>query len=109
MKRILSLVILSCLIIPAMAPATESDRFRLLSISDSEKLVLVSQISSKTKFLLDASAAKITANGKALEFKELKQYSIIEVKIELIKKDKSGISLDGTATEINIPELEAVK
>ena len=108
-KLILSLVILSFLIIPAIAPAKESDRYRLLSISDSEKLLLVSQIPGKKKFLLDASSVKITANGKALEFKELKQYSVIEVKMELRKKDKGGTSLDGTATEINIPNLEDIK
>lgn len=109
MKLILSLIILTFLIISAMAPAKEADRYRLLSISDSEKILLVSLIPSKEKFLLDASSAKITANGKALEFKELKQYSVIEVKMELRKKDKSGTSLDGTATEINIPNLEDVK
>jgi hypothetical protein len=109
MKIILSLIILSLLMIPAIAPAKDSNRYRLLSISDSEKVLLVSQIPSKEKFLLDASSVKITANGKALEFKELKQYSIIEVKMELRKKDKGGTSLDGTATEINIPDLEGVK
>jgi hypothetical protein len=109
MKLILAQIILSFLIILAIAPAAESDKFRLLSISDSEKLLLVSQIPSKKKFLLDASSVKITSNGKALEFKELKQYSIIQVKMELHKKDKNGIVLDGIATEINIPEMEIVK
>jgi hypothetical protein len=109
MKLIPSMIILSLLIIPAIALAKEANKYRLLSISDSEKLLLVSQIPSKKKFLLDASSVKITANGKALEFKELKQFSVIEVKMELRKKDKNGIFLDGSATEINIPDLEIAK
>jgi hypothetical protein len=109
MKLILAQIVLSFLIISAIAPAAEFDKFRLLSISDSEKLLLVSQIPSKKKFLLDASSVKITSNGKALEFKELKQYSIIQVKMEFRKKDKNGIVLDGIATEIEILEMESVK
>lgn len=90
----------------AIALAVESGMYRLLSISDSEKLILVSQIPSKTKFLLDASSAKITLNGKAAEFKELRQFSIIQVKMDLLKKSKNGIDLDGTAAEIKITNPE---
>lgn len=82
--------------------SVESTMFRLLSISESEKLILVSSIPDKTKYLLDASAAKITLNGKSAEFKELKQFSIVQVKLELGKKKKNSIELDGSAIEIMI-------
>jgi len=93
----------------AFSQAVESDKYRLLSISDSEKMILVSQIPSKTKYMLDASSAKITVNGKAGEFKELKVFSIIQVKADLKKSSKNGIEIDGAATEIRISEPENPK
>ena len=89
--------------------AVESDMYRLLSVSDSEKLILVSQIPSKTKYLLDATSAKITVNGKAAEFKELRAFSVIQVKVDLRKSSKNGIGLDGSATEIRISSPERPK
>lgn len=91
-----------------IAPAAASEKYRLLSISDSEKLILVSLIPGKTKYLLDASSAKIMLNDKAAEFKELQQFSIIQVKMNLQKIRKNGIDLDGAAQEIRItaPEKE---
>jgi hypothetical protein len=90
--------------------AVESGMYRLLSVSDTEKLILVSQIPSKTKYLLDASSAKITLNGKPAEFKELKTFSVIQVKIELNKKlSKNGIGLDGSASEIKISSPDKTK
>jgi len=89
--------------------AVESGMFRLLSLSDSEKLILISQIPSKTKYLLDAASAKITVNGKPTEFKQLKVFSIIQVKVDLHKASKNGIGIDGTATEIRISNPERTK
>jgi hypothetical protein len=106
---IISQLILSFIVFQNVVPAVESQNFRLLSLSDSEKLILISQIPNKKKFLLDASSAKITCNGKALEFKELKQYSVIQVQMEIVKKTKNGIALDGIATEININIRESIK
>jgi len=83
--------------------------YRLLSVSDSEKLILVSQIPSKTKYLLDAASAKITVNGKAAEFKELRAFSVIQVIVDLRKSSKNGIGLDGSATEIRISSPERPK
>ena len=80
--------------------------YRLLSISVSEKMILVSQIPSKTKYLLDASSAKITVNGKPAEFKDLRVFSVVQVKLELRKSSKNGISIDGLATEIRISNPE---
>jgi hypothetical protein len=82
--------------------AVESGMYRLLSVSDSEKLILISQIPGKHKYLLDASSAKITVNGKPAEFKELKAFSTIQVKLELRKATKNGVALDGAASEIRI-------
>jgi len=89
--------------------AVESQMYRLLSVSESEKLILVSQIPNKTKFLLDAASAKITVNGKAAEFKELKIFSVLQVKLNLRKSNKNGISIDGSATEIRVSNTEKAK
>jgi hypothetical protein len=84
------------------ALAVETGMYRLLSVSGSEKLILVSQIPSKQKYLLDISSAKITVDGKPTELKELNKYSTIQVKIELRKSTKNGIDLDGSAKEIKV-------
>jgi hypothetical protein len=82
--------------------SVESAKYRLLSVSESEKLILVSRIPDQTKFLLDASSAKITLNGKPAEYKELTQFSIIQVKMKIGKGKKNSVELDGSAVEINI-------
>jgi hypothetical protein len=89
--------------------AVESGQFRLLSIADSSKMLLVSQIPSKTKYILDASTAKITVDGKAAEFKTLDYYTIINIKYELRKGSKDGIETNGVATEIRIVTQENKK
>lgn len=86
----------------AFSLAAELGSFRLLSVSESEKLILVSQIPGKARFILDAASAKITVNGKPAEFKALKAYSQIQVKANFRKADKLGIQIDGMATEIRI-------
>jgi hypothetical protein len=88
--------------------AAESCNCRLLSLSESEKLILVSQIPNKTKYLLDASSAKITVNGKPAEFSELTAFSVIQVKMDLRKhkSSKNGITINGTAMEIKISDSE---
>ena len=82
--------------------AVESGMYRLLSISKSEKLILVSQIPNKTKYLLDASSTKIIVNDKPAELKDLKSYSIIQLKFTLRKAKKNDIDIDGTADEIQV-------
>jgi hypothetical protein len=89
--------------------AVESGMYRLLSLTKSEKLILVSQAVGKIKLLLDASSAKITVNGKPAEFGELKTYSIIQLKLDRKKITKNGIDLDGSATEIRISSGEEIK
>jgi hypothetical protein len=86
----------------SFALAADPAMYRLLSVSESEKLILVSQIPGKAKFLLDASSAKITVNGKAAEFRELKAFSMLQLKMDVKKLSKNGIGIDGAATEIRI-------
>ncbi len=86
----------------SLAFAAAADTFRLLSLSESEKLILVSKPPGKAKYLLDASAAKITVDGKPAEYKALKAFSMIQLKMEIRKLQKTGIKLDGVAVEINI-------
>jgi hypothetical protein len=108
--------------LPLTALAIESGIYRILSVSDSIKIILISQPVDKTaappatkrtaalpskgdqtiKYVLDASAAKITVNGKPAEFKDLKYYAAAQVKFQLHKDSKEGIPIDGKATEIKI-------
>ena len=89
--------------------AADLASFRLLSLSESEKLILVSQIPGKKKFLLDASSAKITIDGKPAEYKALKAFSMVQLKMEARKLSKLGIDLDGVATEIRVGTPEKAK
>ena len=82
--------------------AVESGMCRLLSVSESEKLILVSTIPEKTKYLLDVAAAKITIDGKPAEFEELTSFSLIQVKWNKSKDKRNGVRLDGVAVEIEI-------
>jgi hypothetical protein len=102
-------IIAALLAFCASSLAVETGMYRLLSVSDSEKLILVSQIPSKAKYLLDASSAKITVNGKAAEYTDLKAFSVIQVKLNLKKSTKNGIELDGSATEIRVSDPEKAK
>ncbi len=84
------------------AHALEAGIYRLLSISTSERLILVSSVPEKNKYLLDASSARITMDGKPVEFENLEQFSSIQVELELKKEKRNGVELDGFATEIRI-------
>ncbi len=99
--RIAGLALCLCAVC-SLCLAVESDVYRLLSVSVSAKLVLIAQSASKSKYLLDASSAKLTLDGKPTEFNNLANYSVIHVKYQLAKSEKDGISLDGAATEIRI-------
>ena len=90
------------LLAAAVADAVESGRFRLLSISETTRIILVSRIPDKTKYVLDATTAKIMSGEKPAEFTDLKVYTLVTVKFELKKLTKNGIELDGVATEIRI-------
>ncbi len=85
-----------------VCPAVESGMCRLLSVSESEKLILVSTIPGKKKYILDVAAAKITIDGKPAEFEELKSFSVIQVKWDESDEKRNGVPLDGTAVEIEI-------
>jgi len=80
--------------------AVESGRYRLLSVSQTTKLILISKIPDKVRYILDASAAKITMNDKPAELSELQNFSLVTVKFELKKSNKNGIEIDGVAIEI---------
>jgi len=100
--RTLLFVFTYLVLLSVVSFALESETFRLLSLSDSNKMILVSKMPAKTKYMLDAATAKITVNGKPAEFSDLVQYSIIQVKFELRKGKKEGIDIDGVATEITM-------
>ena len=89
--------------------AVESQRYRLLSITETSKMILVSEIPAKTKLVLDASSAKIMVDGKPAEFQELRLFSVIHLKFDLRKAEKDGISVDGVATEIKVSTPENPK
>jgi len=93
----------------ALLVAVEAGKFRLLSVSGTSKMILVSRIPDKAKYVLDASTAKITVDGKPAEFSALAQYSIVNVKFDQKKSAKMGIDIDGVATEIRISSPENPK
>jgi len=116
-----AILILVLWLLPLISLGIESGMYRILSVSDSIKVILISQPLDKSatpapkkavagaakadqsvKYVLDASAAKITVNGKPAEFKDLKYYAAAQVKFQLQKGSKEGISVDGKATEIKI-------
>jgi hypothetical protein len=84
------------------AQALESGSYRLLSVSVSEKLVLVSRIPDQKKFLLDAADVKITINDNTGEFDDLNLFTIVQVKMDLGKTKRKGVNIDGRAREIAI-------
>jgi hypothetical protein len=93
----------------ASVAAVESGQFRLLSATISCKMILISQIPNKTKYILDASTAKITIDEKPAEFQNIQAYTIVNVKFDLKKSSKDGIEIDGIASEIKISTPENKK
>jgi len=86
------------------ALALESGSYRLLSVSVSEELVLVSRIPDQKKFLLDAANVKITINDKPGEFKDLILFTVVQVEMDLGNKKRKGVNIDGRAREISISD-----
>jgi hypothetical protein len=101
MRKCIVLIVI-ILLTQATLSAIESGQYRLLSITDVQKWILISQSPGKPKYLLDASTAKITVDGKPAEFKELSHYSVVNVKFEFKKSSKDGVNVDGVASEIRI-------
>lgn len=108
MKRS-AIFLIFALALPVALMALESGQYRLLSATEVDKMILISQSPTKPKYLLDASTAKITVDGKPAEFKELDHYSIVNVKWEIKKLSKEGVPLDGVATEIRVLTPEQPK
>lgn len=102
MKRFLLSPILALVLWSAQLPGVEEKRYRLLSVTQTTKMILISELTTKTKYVLDASTAKITVDDKPAEFEDLKEYSVIRVDFQARKTSKDGIDLDGVASEISI-------
>ena len=102
--KVVRLILLILMVVGNIAYCVAEDAvaFRLLSISESEKLILVSRISDKTKFLLDVAAAKITVDGKPAEIGELKSFTLIKLKWKEREDKRNGVSIDGTVSEIEV-------
>jgi hypothetical protein len=105
-KTFWAVVCLAVTISATTALPVEPDQYRLLSISRSTKMILISQLPSKTKYLLDATTAKITVDGKPAEFDSLQAYTIVRVKFDARKGSKDGIDIDGVAREIQVSTPE---
>ena len=84
------------------AGALEAGSYRLLSVSESERLVLVSRIPDQKRFLLDATNVKVAVNDEPAEFKALTLFTVAQVQMELRRVKRKGINLDGLAIEIAI-------
>jgi hypothetical protein len=107
--KILVMIFAASLLLPTSLTALEAGQFRLLGGAGANKMIVISQSPNKPRYILDASTAKITVDGKPAEFKELWSYSVINVKFELKKASKDGISIDGVASEIRILTPEQPK
>jgi hypothetical protein len=92
-----------------VAHAVQGDVYRLLSVTETSKMILVSHPTTKTRYLLDAEAAKITVDGKPAEFKALRMFSIVRVKFDARKQAKGPIEVDGVAREIAVVTGETIK
>ena len=108
MKRC-TLFIVAVLFLTVSLSALEAGQFRLLGGAGSSKMIIISQSPGKPRYILDASTAKITVDSKPAEFKEIFNYSIINVKFELKKSSRDGINIDGSASEIRILTPEQPK
>ena len=84
------------------ARALESGSYRLLSISETERLILVSRIPDQKKYILDAVDVKVTINGNPAEFRELALFTIVQVQMDMVKKKRKGINIDGRVREIAV-------
>ena len=113
MKRIERIIQASVIIVVACtcmhvfgghAQALEAGSYRLLSISESEKLILVSRVPDQRKFLLDATDVKVTINDTPAEFKDLVSFTVIQVEMELRRIRMKGINVDGRALEIAVSD-----
>ncbi len=100
MKRVTVLVMLLACVSAALA--VEAATYRLLSASNTGKMILISSIPQKTKYMLDAATAKVTVDGKPAEFSSLQLYSVVHVKFDAKKGTKNGVDIDGVATEIRV-------
>ena len=108
-RKLLSALLVVMLGVMTVAWAVEARGFRLLSITETGKMILISEIPNKTKYVLDATSTKITIDGKPGEFKDLKSFTVIRVKFEPRKGTKDGIDIDGVATEILVSTPENAK
>jgi len=93
-------ILMSVFCIPARA--LESGSYRLLSVSVSENLILVSRIPDQKKFLLDTTDAKVTINDNPAEFSDITSFTVIKIQMDLSKKKRKGINVDGRVHEIAI-------
>jgi hypothetical protein len=62
-RKLLSALLAAMLGAVITAWGVEVRGFRLLSITETGKMILISEIPNKTKYVLDAVAAKITVDG----------------------------------------------
>ncbi len=99
-KRVIFMIFL--ILFCSLSKAVESGMYRLLSVSKSEKLIVVSNIPAKTRHIFDVAAAKITIDDKPSELGELKSYSLIQIKLDPQKMKRKGIEIDGKAIEIRV-------
>lgn len=104
---LLELLMLLMLGSVTVCQAIETGMFRLLSISESEKLILVSRIPDKKKLLMDVKAAKITVDGEPAEIEELQSFTSIQVQWKESDEKRNGVRLDGTVLEIEVTTPES--
>ncbi len=83
-------------------PEPGDKKYRILSVSTSTNLVLISDLETKTRLMLDAAQAKVTIDGKASDLKELQRYTLAVFRIQRGVSQMHGIDLDGKIVEIQV-------
>ncbi|MDR0310254.1 MAG: hypothetical protein LBJ21_01575 [Acidobacteriota bacterium] len=102
--HISAIIAAACVLTHIPAQALESGSYRLLSVSVTEKLVLVSRIPDQKKFLLDAADVKITINDNPGELNDIALFTVVQLQMDLSKKKRKGVNIDGQVREIAISD-----
>lgn len=77
-------------------------KYRILSISVLENIILLSDPDSKNKLMLDISKAKLWIDGKESELKNLQKFNSATFQIKRSPKTVRGHELDGNVIRIQV-------
>jgi hypothetical protein len=77
-------------------------KYRILSISTTENIILLSDLDSRNRLMLDAAKAKIIIDGKESDLKNLQKFNSATFQIKRSPKTFRGHELDGQVVRAEI-------